>query len=333
MTKLKGILSAGFCLGLFFLTACDAAPARPPIAASPAGSVSHPTEGAALKTFYIVGYFTDWEDSLDAAPFDELTHINYAFLLPNTDGSLDPIRNEMKLKTLVTRAHAARVKVLISIGGWGLDSKFEALASEAASRARFVDAAADFMDAHQLDGIDIDWEYPDAGSSSEHFAALMDALSGRLRPRGKLLTAAAAALGRNADGVSARVFDDVDFLNLMVYDGENGPGHSPYQFALDSLAYWSARGLPPEKTVLGVPFYSRPGEIPYRDLVMADGAAAQQDQISYDGQPQYFNGIPTIVKKTELAMAEAAGIMFWTIGDDSMGETSLIRAIYATVHK
>jgi hypothetical protein len=39
-----------------------------------------------------------------------------------------------------------------------------------------------------------------------------------MRQRDKLLTAAVAALGYNADGITNPVFDEVDFLNLMVYD-------------------------------------------------------------------------------------------------------------------
>ena len=81
------------------------------------------------------------------------------------------------------------------------------------------------------------------------------------------------ALGKNADGIQEAVFDQVDFFNIMAYDGP-GQNHSSYEFAEEALNYWRQRGLPQSKTVLGVPFYSRPGEAPYRTLVAADPAAA-----------------------------------------------------------
>ncbi len=61
------------------------------------------------------------------------------------------------------------------------------------------------------------------------------------------------------------MFDLVDFLNIMAYDGP-GQNHSSYEFAEEALNYWRQRGLPQNKTVLGVPFYSRPGEVPYRTV-------------------------------------------------------------------
>ena len=144
-------------------------------------------------------------------------------------------------------------------------------------------------------------------------------------PPDKLLTAA-VALGENADGVQAAVFDVVDFLNVMAYDGP-GQNHSSYEFAEEALAYWKERGLPAAKTVLGVPFYSRPGEALYRQLVAADPAAAQTDEFDYHGTTTYYNGIPTMEKKTALAKRLASGLMIWTIAADTLDETSLLKAI------
>jgi chitinase len=123
---------------------------------------------------------------------------------------------------------------------------------------------------------------PDPSSdSAENNVLLMRELYDRLKPQDKLLTAAVAAHGSNSDGTLDEVLELVDFLNLMAYDGE---GHASMDYAIQSLDYWSGRGLPKEKMVLGVPFYSRPGEISYRKLVEADPAAAQQDEMDYYGR-------------------------------------------------
>jgi chitinase len=282
------------------------------------------------KPFRIIGYFTD-AGIVEIVPFDRLTHINYAFVIPNEDGSLGPFANTWKLKKLVETAHQHDVRVLPSVGGWGWDAQFEAMAGDPVARKAFVQNIIAFVNEYNLDGVDIDWEFPDAGQSARNYAALMSALRAAL-PEGKLLTAAVPALGPNADNFLPETFADVDFLNLMVYDGDQGAGHSPYQYALDSLAYWSAKGLPKEKTILGVPFYARPGEGTYRKLVKADSSASQKDSMDYLGATVYYNGIPTIVEKTRLAMEKASGMMFWTLEDDTTDDTSLIKAIFDTAY-
>jgi GH18 family chitinase len=217
------------------------------------------------------------------------------------------------------------VKVLISIGGWGPDKEFKQLAALPETRQRFVQAVIDFVQQYHLDGADVDWEYPEANSpSADNFTVLMHELREQLPPD-KLLTAA-VAVGENADGIQTAVFDLVDFLNVMAYDGP-GQNHSSYEFAEEALNYWRQRGLPQNKMVLGVPFYSRPGEVPYRKLVAASPDAAQADQFDYNETTTYYNGIPTMQKKTELAKRLASGIMIWTIASDTLDDTSLLKAI------
>ena len=121
--------------------------------------------------------------------------------------------------------------------------------------------------------------------------------------------------------VEDAVFGIVDFLNLMAYDG--GTPHSPYSLAEQSLGYWRGRGLPQAKAVLGVPFYGRDPYTAYQDLVAMDPDAPNKDQVG----DVYYNGIPTIQQKTQLAASDGAGIMAWELSMDTLDETSLLRAI------
>jgi hypothetical protein len=84
-----------------------------------------------------------------------------------------------------------------------------------------------------------------------------------------------------------------------------------------------------EQSVLGVPFYSRPAEVSYRELVEADPAAAETDEIDFHSTLVNYNGPETMRDKTALAMQEASGIMIWTVVDDTTDDTSLLRAIHA----
>jgi chitinase len=261
--------------------------------------------------------------------YDQITHINYAFLLPNEDGTFIAVLNTWKIGELVRLAHQKDVKVLISVGGWGLDKQFEALAAAPATRTAFVQNLVRIVRENQFDGADIDWEYPDPGPSSQNFLALMQELRAAL-PEEKLLTAAVVALGEHGPGIPSEAFALLDFVNIMAYDNA-GAEHSSLDYARSALDYWLERGLPPEKATLGVPFYARPSETSYAKIVEANPGAAQLDSTTYGGMQINYNGIPTIQAKTRLAMQRGSGIMFWTLENDATGDLSLLSAIHQVV--
>jgi hypothetical protein len=113
----------------------------------------------------------------------------------------------------------------------------------------------------------------------------------------------------------------------MDYD-DNNFQHSTYQSAVDCLNYWSGRGLPLEKTVLGVPFYARDNRVDYGTLnyndVLAQGGSPNSDTFQNYG----YNGIPTIKNKTNLAFDRGiGGMMIWELAGDATGANSLLSAI------
>ena len=54
------------------------------------------------------------------------------------------------------------VKIMIAVGGWNdsKDNKYSRMVRSAASRKRFVDHAVRYLQTHNFDGLDLDWEYP-----------------------------------------------------------------------------------------------------------------------------------------------------------------------------
>jgi GH18 family chitinase len=312
------------CLLAVLLTSCS----------TPATTISSPTATIALeptvtsspsaRPFIILAYATAGIDA-DTIPYEKLTHINYSFLIPNPDGSFNPIENSSKLKQIIQAAHGHNVKVCISVGGWGWDAQFEELAAKAESRTAFVQNLNAFVDEYQLDGADIDWEYPDPGPSSGNFLALIQELRAAMPE--KLLTTAVVSYGDEyGSGIPSQSFELFDFVNIMTYDG---PDHGTMEQFEKGLSYWRTRGLPREKTVMGVPFYARP-EMPYFKIVRADPNAAQGDSFEQDGTTYHYNGIPTVQAKTRIAMEKASGILFWALDHDAQTELSLVEAIYET---
>ncbi|GAA0813086.1 glycosyl hydrolase family 18 protein [Spirilliplanes yamanashiensis] len=276
--------------------------------------------------FKSVGYATSSGGSAAAIPYTRLTHIMYSFARPNADGTLKPLENTAKLTQILQRARPAGVKVLIAVGGWnnGDDSPFETLAATAAGRTRLVTGLAGLVDQYGLDGVDMDWEYPDPGPSAERFTLLMGELSKAMKSRGKLLTAAVSAKLQGG-GVQKAVFDHVDFLNIMTYDG--GTPHANYDWTVDAVTYWTDRGLPREKAVVGVPFYSRPSYLTLADLIARDPANATRDCATINGTNECWNGLPTLRRKAEWARANAGGIMNWQLAMDATGANSGLTAM------
>ena len=326
---------------LLILILCGSC-ATPPLAASPAATavvlvpqptaksastVPPSTPTAAPQDFRIIAYVTDAIVE-SVIPYDKLTHINYAFLTPKADGTFNPISNAWKLQRITKNAHARGVKVLVSVGGWGWEKQFEVVAATPELRSVFVSNLKAVVDGYRIDGADIDWEYPSSGQSGDNFLALMREL--RVALPGRLLTAAVVSHGDNAAGISPETFELFDFVNVMAYDG---PEHGTMQQFMQGLSYWSARGVPPHKIVMGLPFYARVKNsaaegMQYSKLVKADARAAQTDEFEVYGVTQIYNGIPTIKAKTKIAVQQAGGIMFWNLDSDALGELSLAAAIY-----
>jgi chitinase len=280
------------------------------------------------KPFRIVAYATD-AIIADLIPYDKLTQINYSFLIPNADGTFVPLNNTWKLERIVEGAHSQNVRVSVAVGGWGWDDEFEQVAARAQSRASFINNLTGIVDQYKLDGVDIDWEYPDPGLSAQNFLALIKELRGALPD--KLVSTAVIGYGDEYGlGIPDEIFALVDQVNVMTYDGENHASMADFD---QGLNYWNARGLPKEKINIGAPFYSRPSEVTFAKLVEDNPAAAQVDTFNYNGVQENYNGIPTLQAKTRLAMQQAGGIMFWALDHDAQGELSLVNAIYEIVNK
>ena len=286
----------------------------------------------------IVGYFPYWAPNTSEIDYAKLTHINYAFLIPRSNGNFLPLYNSSRLEKIVAEAKKHDVKVLISVGGWSYQGEllrgvFEELARDESTRENFINNLIEIVDKYNLDGVDIDWEYPEPvyyeNSSAAKFATLISELRQELA-EDKLLTAAVTSgIGGYGSGIKDEIFTEVDFLNIMAYDGGPGKRHSPYSLAEDSLDYWvNQRGLDKNKAVLGVPFYTRPSLRPYRNVVAENYKAAYLD--NYQGYN--YNGKETIRKKSRLAKNQGGGIMIWELSQDSRDDnTSLLTAIYETL--
>lgn len=301
------------------------------------------------ERFKVVVYYPSWEpDKLQKIDYSVVTHVNYAFAIPKEDGSLRELDNPETAAAIIKEAHANKRKALLAVGGWSyndvpLEAAFMAATETPEKRKLFADNIIAMCKSYGFDGVDMDWEHPRVDSdSSVRYEELMLDLAQRLHEEGLLLTSAVLS-GATADGNiyydaaahTNAVLGAVDWINVMAYDGGDGERHSSYEFAINSAAYWKdTRGMEASRIVLGVPFYSRPGWMSYDAVLTADENAWEKDMTNANGMEVWYNGIPTIQKKTVYAAEELGGIMVWEITQDTgQKEYSLLQAIKKAIEK
>ncbi len=318
---------------------------------------------SALAATKVVGYIPAYKDMVAVAntvDFHKLTHVNLAFLSPNTSGAVaasngNPVCmpgagtgnvTTADIGYVVQKAHDAGAKVLVSLAGagtWDCAGVWTTLL-QPAKRTTLVNNLIKFVNDNNLDGIDVDIEgdvltaIDNAGNYTPFIQALKTGLGA------KLVTSATGSYDGGMVPISSLPY--FDFVNIMSYDaigptwGDAGVEHSTYQMAVDDINIWKARGLSKDKLVLGVPAYGYgfdgyAADYDYTAIIGTFGAsAAQKDLIgTLCAGCMYitYNGLPTIRKKTQLALQQGSGVMIWELAADTKDNTSILSAVVATI--
>ncbi|MGW3523961.1 glycosyl hydrolase family 18 protein [Streptomyces olivaceus] len=265
-----------------------------------------------------LGYFTEWgvygrnyhvKNLVTSGSASKITHINYAFgnvkngqctvddtfaayeksytADQSVSGAADtwdqPLRgNFNQLRQL--KAKYPNIKILYSFGGWTYSGGFGQAAQNPAAFAKSCKAVVeDPRWADVFDGIDIDWEYPNAcgltcdSSGAAAFKNLSQALRSEFG-QDYLVTAAITGDGSSGGKLDAADYGGaaqyLDWYNVMTYDyfgafdadGPTAP-HSPLTSysgipaagfnSADAIAKLKAKGVPSAKLLLGIGFYGR----------------------------------------------------------------------------
>lgn len=223
-----------------------------------------------------------WNDALAGFTQEDaqrLTHVNLAFGLLK-DGLLD--LHLLKYLHLLPRLREwnPEMKIVLSVGGWGADG-FSDMAMTEEGRRNFAKSCLDAVEKYNLDGIDIDWEYPcnDAAGigadprDKENFTALLATLREYLGKDRIVSIAVGASQRCIADTRMDKVAEIVDYVQLMTYDMVDGTraGHHAALGATkgdksglntrDTVEAYRRAGVPYEKIIIGAAFYGRHFEV------------------------------------------------------------------------
>jgi chitinase len=231
----------------------------------------------------LLGYYPSWSKynnppyvyTADQIPYSQLTHIAHAFLLldKEADGTIN-IPPGFIEGALLKKAHAAGVKVLVSIGGGdGIQGpRFNKMSSSEAHRQAFVKNVHAILTKYGYDGVDIDWEVPNTANTSD-CTTLMQELRDELPSGEWLISMAVTADPQNyGQGLDIPALAPiVDFFNVMTYDftgswaGYAGLNSPLYQDPADPIQSGSVKtsmdlyektyGVPVAEMNIGTPFY------------------------------------------------------------------------------
>lgn len=291
----------------------------------------------------VVGYYAGWKwqkrnKLVNPASliYSNYTIINYAFFKPTADGTVvegDPYTDRMLLagtpefnsstgkpeikNSLVRNAHQNGVKVVASVGGWTWSSLFPAICAAPSKRSRFVASVLELIAKYNLDGIDIDWEYPghEAHNGTSADKANFSLLLGELREAfnelksrsGKqvLLTIAVGPAPKHMEQIEwETVHPLVDLIHLMSYNyygawdkttNHNTPLYKPvkgnvkYNVNNSVNLLLETYGVPSSKITMGLAFYGRTATFESRDELHALSTGADVQTFPEEkGTPSYY---------------------------------------------
>jgi chitinase len=265
----------------------------------------------------VVGYVFPQDGALQPGQIDahSLTRVNYAFANIKDGRMVTGFVSDAANFAFLTglRKQNPGFTVLVSVGGWLWSTNFSDVSLTSESRRVFIQSVMDFLARYDLDGLDIDWEYPGmtgAGhpfrvADKRNFTLLLKELRKRFgeeeEKRGRKLYLTIAAGASNdylAHTEMLKVERYVDTVNLMAYDYVE-PGSDPLtgnhaplftdpadarNYSADaSVKAFEQAGVPAEKILLGVPFYGHVwGEVPDKNHgLMQPGKAVPGAYASY----------------------------------------------------
>ncbi|MCA5004029.1 glycosyl hydrolase family 18 protein [Sphingobacterium bovistauri] len=234
-------------------------------------------------------------------------------------------------KNIISRIKSMRnspnIKIHLTISG----GEWQTAISTATGRTNFANDINNIIIDQQLDGVDVDLEWPTQNTA----AAFANYSAFVLKLREVIGNSKTLSLSLHPGYYKASLpaIDASDHVAIQMY----GPSTTWWSYtkyveaAQAALAY----GIPKSKLIMGLPFFATTGvageQIGYRDIVSANpNLNFGVDQIMFNGKNYTFNGVNTIIQKSQyVCQNQLGGIMAWDIPLDMLdynSSHSLVRA-------
>ncbi|MCU7695414.1 glycoside hydrolase family 18 protein [Haoranjiania flava] len=233
------------------------------------------------KPYKVIGYFSGDSAMLHKYDVKKLTHLIYGFShVDNGNMVITKPKDAPALLAFqkIKKQHPG-LKTMIALGGWGGCEFCSQTFNDQELTKKFALSVKDFLNKYELDGIDLDWEYPAIAGHPGHqyipedkdnFTNLVKELRKTLGKE-KLITFAAGGFQKFLDASIAwhEVEPYLDFVNLMTYDLVHGysttTGHHTNLYATrageesadNTIKFFKKIKFPLKKLMLGAGFYMR----------------------------------------------------------------------------
>ena len=251
------------CLIFTFLTSCD--------------NIS--IKENSINEKEVIAYYPGGKELIDQYDLNGVTQLIYSFLhLRDNKLAVDNKEDSLTILHLVSLKNKyPKLKVLVALGGWGGCKTCSDIFSSAEGREEFASSTAKILEDYDLDGIDLDWEYPVIpgvpghkyqDEDKDNFTDLIIRLDNYLTSQHIISFAAGgfqSFLDKSIDW--DKVMPLVDHVNIMSYDlySQTKTGHHTPLYSVNnesysvdsSVRYLTEIGIPKSKIVIGAAFYGR----------------------------------------------------------------------------
>lgn len=296
---------------------------------------------------WVVSSYPSWRSTtlpLDSVPWESITHIRYAFAVPQKDGQLNV--NEDLLQEMALQAHSRQKEVILAIGGGAGSAAFAEIIKDDSLIQSFTNHVLKLVDQYQLDGVVMDWEHwptenlPD--SVLDHgLLRVLQSLYPELKQRSKHLGMDVYASEWFGIHTLKEDFDYVDYLNIMTLDdagswSDRPAQHSSYELFESAIQYWKKRVGPNWKGQMSVtlPYYGKVFDvdyqkgdevqvISYKEAVSLNPMNAFRDTLLWDNMIILHASLEFMEKKMNLIKTQGLmGVVNWEQSMDTRDTTS-----------
>ncbi len=291
-------------------------------------------------------------DRYDQIDWQLITHMNTSALRMDYNGNLKfPGFDSTLFQQFVDygREQNPDVKISFSVSSFLPDFEsveiFSAVAADSIASQNLIEQMVALTAYYDLDGCDVDWEFPlnnvDKWNLIKLIKGLRKGLSELSQTTGKHYEVSMAVGGawfHAALFYLPQLIDVLDFAFIMNYDDVLRSHHSTYESMIEGLNVYNViYKWPFEKMVMGVPFYGlnqdevfSPKSKTYIEIAASDPEYYYYNESDNAGDRFYYNSMTTITKKMKYFMNKGGlGMGMWAVTFDRMKEEySLLQGMH-----
>ncbi|MEG0771197.1 MAG: glycoside hydrolase family 18 protein, partial [Clostridia bacterium] len=221
----------------------------------------------------------------------------------------------------------AKTKILMCFGNFeGEKENADKVFSTKEIRANFIKQAIDFIKKYDLDGADIDFEYPANKKQWDGYSKVLVEFKKELLKLNLPLSIALPSWGVELSAEAIKAVDEVQMMQYDLFDEKRR--HAPFEVFAYGIEYFQKIGFPKEKLYPGLALYGREKDVNAEERWLSyEGICMMYDLIDANTNEMdnsYFTGKTMNRDKTFYALLKGCGgIMLFQYACDLPFENEL----------